>query len=346
MHIKRVPFGIFYNQSVNQIVMTNNNGMSVSILELGGIISNLFVPNDKGEIADVVLGLNNIGDYVRHDSHYFGALIGRVANRIQGAQFELAGEKFVVNGNAYHGKHCVHGGRFGYHRRVWQESSSTQDNDKLSITFKLIDSDGEEGFKNSVTVFATYRLNNDNQLSVEFQASADGPTPISLTGHSYFNLFGHQYGSIAEHKLTIYADTYLQQKEDRIPSGKLIPAQGKAFNLQSPTLLKEAVENQEEVNHSYVFNQPDDTSTKLKKMATLEGDGRVLTLYSDEKTLHFYNGHNLDAVKGKENTVYPRYAGLCLEPKGYVNAINQAEFPCTIIDSKNQYQHTIVYDFK
>lgn len=344
MQIERLPFGSFYNQKVNQITLSNDNCMSVSILELGGRITHLLVPNSEGKIADVVLGLDNLNAYTK-DPHYFGALIGRVANRIEGAQYEVNSETVMVNGNAYNGKHCVHGGRFGYHHRVWEEVEVIQNDDEIAVTLRMFDADGEEGFKNNVEIFATYTLTNTNILTLQYKATSDGPTPISTTAHSYFNLFGHDYGCIDEHELEIYSNQVLEQREDRLPSGTMLPVEKTEFDFQAITSLKAMVNNRIEINHSYVFNYPKNTKRPLLKMAKLKGDGRVLRVSSNESTLHFYNGHNLDGVEGKSGSVYEKYAGLCLEPKGFVNAINEPTFPCTIIDKLDCYQHTIVYDF-
>ncbi|WP_375753675.1 aldose epimerase family protein [Vibrio sp. HN007] len=344
MLVERHSYGTFYNQDVSKIVLTNDNNMSVSILELGGIISNLYVPDKNGVVNDVVLGLDEISAYAK-DNHYFGALIGRVANRIENAAFRQDEETIRVNGNAYNGKHCVHGGRFGYHRRVWKELETEQKENEVSLTLRLHDADGEEGFKSNVVVLATYTLNNSNRLQLSYKAIADGPTPVSMTAHSYFNLFGHDKGSINEHELTIYADNYLEQKEDRIPSGNILAVDDTEFCFQKPKQLSDGVESGIEINHSYVFSKSDSSNNNLTLMAQLKGGGRTLSVYSNESTLHFYNGHNLDGVKGKSDTVYKRYAGLCLEPKGYVNGVNTPGFPCTFIDESKTYEHTIVYDF-
>ncbi|WP_052260995.1 aldose epimerase family protein [Photobacterium gaetbulicola] len=344
MRIEHSPFGTFYNSKVKQITLANDNGMSVSILQLGGIITHLYVPNVNGEIADVVLGLDNLAAYTL-DTHYIGALIGRVANRIEGAKFELEGETINIDGNAYQGKHCVHGGRFGYHRRIWEEVETQHNDNDISVTLRLLDADGEEGFRHNVNVLATYTLDNNNILTLKFNANTDGITPVNLTAHSYFNLYGHQAGSIGEHTLTIFTDALLEQKEDRLPNGNIIPLKTPELCFQKPKRLSADLIKGVEVNHSYVFTTVDDESTQLNKMARLEGDGRVLTVYSNEKTLHFYNGHNLDGVDGKDNARYPKYAGLCLEPKGYVNAINEPSFPCTTITPSKHYEHTIIYDF-
>lgn len=344
MKIESLPFGHFYNQEVNKFVLSNDNGMSVTILELGGIINHLYVPNIKGEQADVVLGFHTVQGYVEHDSHYFGALIGRVANRIEGAKYWLNGETVRLNGNAYDGRHCVHGGRFGYHRRVWQHVESQQSDEQVSITLRLIDESGEEGFVHKVVVHATYTLTKQNALELTFRAHATGPTPISTTAHSYFNLFGHQSGSIEDHQLTVFATRYLEQKEDRIPSGRRLNIDQSMLDFRNRTLLAEGIAAGNEVNHSYVFDEQVEQD-KMHKMACLTGAGRSLTVYSNERTLHVYNGHNLSGLQGKNGAVYARYAGICLEPKGYVNAVNEPAFPCTIIDADTEYEHKILYEF-
>ncbi|WP_373236368.1 aldose epimerase family protein [Cohaesibacter celericrescens] len=345
MQITSHKFGTFYNQAVNKIHLENDRGMSAQIIELGGIVTSMIVPDDKGVLADVVLGFDDLKSYAT-DSHYFGALIGRVANRIEGAQFRLNNETTHVDANAYQGRHCVHGGRFGYHHRVWRMDKTEKTDTYVAVTLVLDDKDGEEGFQNDVHVQARYELDNNNRLTLSFFATASGPTPISLTAHSYFNLQGHDTTSIANHSLTIFSKTLLEQREDRLPNGQIISTEGTRFSLSSPTLLQKIVSDGFEINHSYVI---DETAQKpaqtLRRLAQLEAAGRHMQVWSNESTLHFYNGHNLDGVKGKGGTTYNRFAGLCLEPKGFVNGINEPAFPCCIIDQETPYHHSIMYDF-
>ncbi|OKL42896.1 aldose epimerase family protein [Pseudovibrio exalbescens] len=346
MKISAKAFGIYYNQQVNQLKMENNRGMSVSILELGGIITELYVPDEKDQLADVVLGFENLKAYTS-DKHYFGALIGRVANRIEGASFELDGETVKVDANAYKGRHCVHGGRFGYHRRVWKLLRTEAGDDFVAVVLLLNDLDGEEGFRHDVNVEARYELNDKNQLSLSFTANANGPTPISLTAHSYFNLEGHESGTIRNHELIIYGDRYLEQRADRIPNGEILPVTGTEFDFQNYSPLSPVVERGIEINHSYCFplvkHQPQGC---IRKLAEVKAGGRRLVVSSNEETLHFYNGHNLDGVEGKQGSSYTRFSGLCLEPKGFVNGVNDPAFPCTILDKGRTYHHQIIYDFE
>ncbi|MEZ9133526.1 hypothetical protein BCV02_16550 [Vibrio breoganii] len=339
MKVRKETCGSFYNQRIIKTVLTNTNGMSVCLLNLGGIITEMWVPNEDGELKDVVLGPKTIQGYI-NDPHYFGACIGRVANRIENAQFTLDDETIKVNGNAYSGKHCVHGGRFGYHRRVWEITRTGETQEGVFVVLSLFDQDGEEGFKHSVWIEATYTLDNNNRLTLRFDAKSDRKSPISLTAHSYFNLFGHDYGSIGDHELKIYAQKLLQQKEDRIPNGELVPVEGSEFDFTQMTSLKRTTTSQVDINHSYQIESP-----KLQKVAELKGGGLRLELYSNESTLHFYNGHNLNGIQGKGSIAYDKFAGLCLEPKGYVNSVNIPHFPTTYVDKDNPYTHEIIYQF-
>ncbi len=340
-------FGTFYNQQVSEIVLENDNGMLARILELGGCLRGLFVPDDKGELVDVVLGLPTIADYAR-DRHYFGAIVGRVANRISGARFRLDGRTCTVNANAHEGRHCVHGGRFGYHRRVWTTLALYETPDRASLTLGLEDGDGEEGFAHNVSVRAHYSLDNDNALTLVLSAEADGPTPINLSAHGYFNLEGPNSGDISAHELELGSGHMLEQGADRVPTGTILDVSGTGFDFTHPTGLGEVVGNGTEINHSYVFEaeaEADAPRDAVRKRAVVTAGGRRLELWSNETTLHFYNGHNLDGVTGKNGARYRRFAGLCLEPMGFVNAINEMAFPCCIIAPGKPYRHEIVYRF-
>ncbi|WED28753.1 galactose mutarotase [Vibrio sp. DW001] len=342
MQINSSKHGVFFNQDVSLFTLENDNGMQVSISQLGGIITSLYVPDVKGEAIDVVAGFDNFKNYI-DNPHYIGALIGRVANRIEGASYTINDTVQHVFGNAYDGRHCVHGGYLGYNRRVWSVLSTDITKETVSLNLQLIDSDGEQGFKGNVLVDVRYCLNNDNQLTLTFSAVPDTATPLSFTGHSYFNLFGYKNETIADHHVQVFSSHILEQKEDRIPSGKIVDISMTEYDFSTPTSLTKSIEQlQSEINHSYVFNNP---NRELIKMAQVQANNRMLTIYSNEKILHFYNGHNLDGVKGKNGLNYARYAGLCLEPKGYVNSINTPQFPSSIFQAEQTYNHTIKYDF-
>ncbi len=340
MPVSSQHIGQFYNQPVQEVTLSNQSGMSVSILTLGGIIRCLHVPDSDGKVNDIVLGYDKLADYAK-DTHYMGAIIGRVANRIEGAKFNYNGEITQVDGNAYDGKHCVHGGRFGYHNRVWQIARVDETDDEISLWLVLEDGDGEEGFKGNVTVSAKYTLTNTNQLRLDISASSDIASPMSMTAHSYFNLNGHESGSINNHLLRIPSDQTLQQKQDRIPNGEIVTVRHTAFDYSSGMMLAECVNNDIDINDSYVLSEAE----KIRLVGELQTSKLGLRVYSNEDTVHFYNGHNLNQVSGKNNVVYQKFAGVCLEPKGYVNAVNIKHFPLSQVTPDKPYQHSIVYEF-
>ncbi|WP_394151256.1 aldose epimerase family protein [Vibrio maritimus] len=340
MPVSSQHIGQFYNQPVQEVTLSNQSGMSVSILTLGGIIRCLHVPDSDGEVKDIVLGYDNLADYAK-DTHYMGAIIGRVANRIEGAKFNYNGETIQVDRNAYDGKHCVHGGRFGYHHRVWQIAIVDETDDEISLWLLLEDADGEEGFKGNITVSAKYTLTSTNQLRLDISACSDTASPMSMTAHSYFNLNGHESGSINNHLLRIPSDRTLQQKQDRIPNGEVVSVRHTAFDYSLGMMLAECVNNDIDINDSYVLSEAEE----IRLVGELQTSKLGLRVYSNEDTLHFYNGHNLNQVAGKNTSVYQKFAGVCLEPKGYVNAVNIGHFPLSQVTPDKPYQHSIVYEF-
>ncbi|MDB1126334.1 aldose epimerase family protein [Vibrio algarum] len=343
MKIEREKHGLFYNQNVDIFTLSNNTGMKVKISQLGGIITHLWVPDEKGNIADVVAGYDEIKSYAE-PQHFMGALIGRVANRIEGAQYTLAGKTHKLNANVYDGKHNLHGGYLGYNLRVWRLIEIKQEKEFVALHLKLFDQDGEQGFAGNVVVDAVYTLTDKNLLKLEMTATTDMATPVSFTEHSYFNLNGHDSGSIENHVLQLNSTFLLEQKEDRMPTGKVLDVANTCMDFSAPTLLTTSVQemHDEGINHSYVMDNHD---KELILMATLSAAGRQLKISSNEQTLHFYNGHNLNDVKGKNGAVYSRFSALCLEPKNYVNGINIDAFPSNILHPGEIYNHSILYDF-
>lgn len=343
MKIECAKHGLFYNQDVDVYTLSNDLGMTVKISQLGGIITHLWVPDEQGEVADVVAGYDEIKSYAE-PQHFMGALIGRVANRIEGAQYELDGQTYKVNANLNAGKHNLHGGYLGYNLRVWRVEAIHEEEEFVSLHLRLFDQDGEQGFSGNVIVDAVYTLTNKNLLKLEMTAVTDKATPISFTEHSYFNLNGHDSGLVDNHVLQLNSTYVLEQKEDRMPTGKVVDVSNSCMDFSKPTPLSISISEMydEGINHSYVMDNHDN---ELILMATLSAAGRRLKISSNEQTLHFYNGHNLIDVKGKDGATYQRFSALCLEPKNYVNGVNIEAFPSNILQPEDTYRHTILYDF-
>lgn len=315
--------------------MTNAQGMKVSILTYGGIICDLQVPTVGGASHSCVRQLPNLSAYV-NDQSYQGALVGRYANRIAGSTFLLpSGEPVSVEAN--HGKHHLHGGSLGFHKRHWQASLVHEQN-AVALYLTLVSADGECGFPGNLNVTALYRLHQHNELSLSLHASTDKVTPFSMTQHAYFTLGGD---SVFDQLLMINADKLLEPDADLIPTGSLIDVADTGFDFTRSRPIKEAYAQSHALlqrtagyDHNYVLR----AATKDTPSATVVAPqtGLVMQLFTDLPGLQFYTG-NLD-----DNSLA---GALCLEPQHFPDAPNQARFPSPWISPSAPFVANIRYVF-
>lgn len=342
-----IPFGFMPDgRPVTLYTLANRQGMLVKVSDFGGIITEIHVPDRHGELGDVVLGFDSLEDYL-NDSDYFGALIGRYANRIRGGRFELDGA--VVELEVNNGGNHLHGGPGGFHRALWQAAAFASD-DSVGITLAYRSADGEQGYKGNLDVQVTYELNGDNEFSMRFAATSDRPTPVNLTQHSYFNLAGK--GDILDHCLCIDADAYLPIGPDAIPLGISTPVAGTPFDFRTPRLIGERIDekhaqlsNAGGYDHTFVLNKPQ--GALVTRAARLEdpGSGRWLEVLTQEPGLQCYSGNFLDgSARGKGREFHYR-SGLCLEPQHFPDSPNQPHFPNTVLRPGQRYATMSAYRF-
>ncbi len=227
-----------------EYTLTNDRGMSVSVLNYGGIITKIIVPDRKGNHENVVLGYRDYKDY-NQNPNYFGALIGRVAGRIQGASFELDNKTYNLAAN--NGENHLHGGPEGFHQVIW-EAAPFQKEDAVGLSLTHKSMDGEGGYPGNVDITVTYTLTNENQLVLDYFASSDQTTPITLTNHSYFNLSGRLKNTVHEHRVAIDSSKFVELDEELIPTGKLIPVEGTPFDFRDGRLLGDGFNDDTEQN--------------------------------------------------------------------------------------------------
>jgi aldose 1-epimerase len=343
--ISKSSFGTVDGKSVELYTLTNSRGVVAKITNFGATVTELHVPDKSGKLADVVLGFESIEGYEKK-SPYFGSIVGRVANRIKNAAFELEGKKYKLEAN--NAPHHLHGGKKGFDKVVWTaqpSESATGPALKLSYVAK----DGEEGYPGTLTatVTYTYTLTNENELRVDMQAQSDKTTLANLAHHSYWNLGGFASGTILDHELTLYSDAYTPG--DPVPDGKTKPVKGTPFDFSAPKVigkdLKEAGGKPVGFDHNYVVRGE---ANKLRPVARLKDpkSGRVMTIEADQPGVQFYTGNYLDgSVKGKGAT-YAQYAGLCLESQKFPNSINVPAWKNEVILKPGQtYHHTMVHRF-
>ena len=310
--------------------LRNDLGFEVTIITYGGAIASLKTPDRSGIFGDIVLGFETFDDYARHP-HYFGALIGRHANRIARGRFSLNGVEYQLPCN--NGNNHLHGGFKGFDKRVW---NAREDGNVLHLSY--FSKDGEEGYPGNLTAFVDYTLH-DNELRIDYRATTDRETIVNLTNHSYFNLKGA--GTILNHELMLKADSFTPVDEDLIPSGEIRPVEGTRMDFRQSRRIDSGG-----YDHNFVLN---DWNGSLSSVARLyePTTGRVMEILTTQPGIQFYSGNFLDgSYGGKYGFVYEKYAGLCLEPQHFPDAPNHPNFPSTILRPGEEYKQTTVLQFK
>jgi len=338
--IQQAPFGTLPNGAqVSVFTLANANGMIARILDFGGIITEIHVPDRAGAMKDVALGFDTLAPYLG-DSPYFGALIGRYGNRIAGGRFTLDGQDYQLPVN--NGKNHLHGGVPGFDRVLWQ---ARIEGDELVLAYRSVD--GEQGYPGTLDATVRYRLTDDNEIVVRFHAVSDRATPVNLTQHSYFNLAGG--GSILDHQLTIDADAFVAIDADLVPYGRLAPVAGTPFDFRRPRAIGERIADDDEqlrhgggYDHCYALNKPPaqaPTPVLTRAARVVEPvSGRVLELFTQEPGVQFYSGNFLDGSLRGKGQVYGYRGGFCLEPQHFPDSPNQPAFPNTILRPGEVYE--------
>jgi aldose 1-epimerase len=343
-----MPFGTMPDGApVKLYTLRNKNGMQVRILNYGGIIQSVMVPDKNGKLGDVVLGYDNINDYLTN-SPYFGALIGRYGNRIAKGQFTLDGVSYQLATN--NGPNSLHGGVVGFDKRIWHVQPGCSDQGQtLKLTY--VSHDGEEGYPGELTVTALYTLTDDNAIRLDYTATCDKDTVINLTQHSYFNLTGQ--GTILHDIVYINADKFTPIDSTMIPTGELEPVAGTPFDFRTPTAVGARINEDNEqlkfangYDDNWVVNHPMG-ELGLDARVTDPISGRILEVWSTEPGLQFYTGNFLDGtMKGKGGWVYQFRDALTMEPQHYPDSPNHPSFPTTELKPGQVYHNTIIYRFK
>ncbi|MFW6001167.1 MAG: aldose epimerase family protein [Halanaerobium sp.] len=333
--------------------MKNKNAVRVDITNYGGIILRLFVPDRNGDLDDIVLGYDNLDQYIV-DENYFGALIGRYANRIANAQFKIDGNEYNLNINEKtSGKVCcLHGGDKGFDSVLW-ESTITNLNGSKALKLTYASKDGESGFPGNLEAEVYYLLTQDNKLKIEYRAITDAETVINLSNHSYFNLKGHSKGNVLDHLININADYFTPVNRAMIPTGEIREVKDTPFDFRAIKELAKAINEENEqlkltggFDHNYVLNKgEDDLNLAARVIETISG--RKMEVYTTEPGLQFYTGNLIKTVgPAKEAANYQQRSGFCLETQHYPDSPNQKNFPSVILKPGEEFRSTTEFCFK
>lgn len=346
--ITEAPYGTVGGKEVKLYTLKNKNGLVAKITNYGGIITELHTPDKAGKMADIVLGYDKVDDYVKA-TPYFGAIIGRVANRIKNAQFSLEGKTYKLEAN--NPPNSLHGGKVGWDKVIWTaEPLETDNGPALKLTY--VSKDGEEGYPGTVTAHNTYTLTNNNELKVEMDATTDKTTIVNMAHHTYWNLGGQDSGVITGEELALFADQYTPgpSAADPVPNGKVKAVKGTPFDFTAPKVigkdLKEAGGKPIGFDANWVVKGDPHAFRPVARLKDPKS-GRVLELSADQPGVQFYSGNFLDGSnKGKGGVVYQQYTGLCLESQKFPNSINVPAWKDEVILKPGAtYKHNMAFKF-
>lgn len=329
---------------IPEIILTNTNGMEVSILTYGATIRNVVVPTADGCRIDISLGYDTVEEYVENGGH-FGGTLGRFANRIGGAAFVLDGVQYdlVVNDN---GLNCLHNGEKCFDTKIWDY---VIDNAENSVTFTCKAADGEAGFPGEVHASFKVTLTEDNHMILKYGATTDKATPINMTNHWYFNLNGHDDGDPLDNVLQIFSDSYLLGDAGMIPTGEIGKVEGTPMDFRTPKTIGRDIEpmlNTPTIGYDmhFVIGEPG----VMKDMGVLTSmkTGITMKLRSDAPGFQFYSGNFITDRKGKDGTTYGPRSGVCMETQVNPDAPNKPQFPNSILRPGEEYSHTADFSFE
>jgi aldose 1-epimerase len=331
---------------VDRFILTNDKGVSAEVITYGGVVTRLRVPDKDGKLGDVVLGFDDIKKY-EDQSPYFGAIVGRVANRIAGGIFSIDHHRYCLATN--NGPNHLHGGIRGYDKRIWKaDAVMTADGPTLKLS--LTDADGDEGYPGQVSVTVIYSITGDNVLKIQYFATSDKPTPINLTNHTYFNLKDAGASSVGDHVLQLYASHYTPVNSTLIPTGEIATVKGTPFDFTIPKPIGRDLQsiggNPAGYDHNFCLDNPGGDSLTKAAQIYEPATGREMEVWTTQPGVQFYTGNFLDgSVTGKKGVVYAQHNAFCLETQHYPDSINHVNFPPVLLQPGEVYRQITEYRF-
>jgi aldose 1-epimerase len=341
MEVLRETFGQIGSQPVHSFTLRNDHGMEVTAINYGCIIIKVNVPDRDGRYENIVLGYDALDEYL-NDPYFLGGVVGRVAGRIRGGSFELDGKKFTLakNDNANH----LHGGLKGFDKVVW-DAKVIDD----GVLFSYLSRDGEEGYPGNLYIEVTYRLNNANELSIQYRAQTDQKTLLTVTNHSYFNLSGNLKRDVLNHSLHLKSSRYLELDEEFLPTGSILEVKDTPFDFTKGGTVNTGAESNHPQNvlvgngydHPFILDANHDNEIVLKDPES----GRTLTVETDEPAVVVYSGNSLKAEGDFRCVPSRKYLGICLETQRFPDSIHHPHFPSMVLDKGEMYSSITKYKF-
>ncbi|XP_033223586.1 aldose 1-epimerase isoform X2 [Belonocnema kinseyi] len=335
-------WGSLNGKDVKKFTFKNKCNQEVDVINYGATITSIRTPDKNNQLADIVLGFDHIEGYLGTDNPYFGATIGRYANRIGKASFTLDGVHYTLSKND--GENTLHGGFRQWNSKIWEANAVNN-----SVVMTLLSEDGDEGFPGTIIASATFTFNDDGELSIEMKAFSTKPAPINLANHSYFNLAGHSTNAdeIYKHEVQINADCWTVTDSEGIPTGEIKPVENSIMDLRKPTILGDVINKVPEGGYDSNYCLPDSASKKTKFDAKVihPTSGRFLEVFTNQPGVQFYTSNTFPetGILGKSGKRYFKHGALCLETQNYPDAINHKNFPDSVLRPGNVYRHIVTY---
>lgn len=331
---------------VDKYTLSNRQGMQISIINYGGIITSWTAKDKNGVYEDIVLGYNELSEYEK-ESPYFGAIIGRYGNRIAKGKFSIEGKEYTLAVN--NGENHLHGGLKGFDKVVWDAKTRLTDS-SASLVLTYLSVDMEEGYPGNLEVEVEYTLNNDDELSVTYKATTDKTTVINITQHSYFNLTANFNNTILNHELVLNSDSFLPVDNTLIPTGEYRDVTNTPFDFRNPKIIGQQIDDEDPqlingfgYDHCWVLNEQD-KGVRFVASAFETQSRRYLEVFSDEPGIQFYSGNFLDGtLLSKKNGSYKFRSGFCLETQHFPDSPNHTNFPSVILRPEDEYKSQTIF---
>jgi aldose 1-epimerase len=327
-----------------ELYILSNGRVTAKVMTYGAIVTELHVPDRQGKQADVVLGFDNLPAYLAGHPH-FGAMTGRVANRIAKGQFTLDGKVYHLAVN--NGPNSLHGGKKGFDKVVWK-GEEVPGSEGPSVKFSYLSPDGEEGYPGNLSVSVTYSVTPDDALKIDYVATTDKATPINLTNHSYFNLAGAELGPILGHELMLAADEYTPADDTLIPTGEIKSVRGTPLDFTTPTPIGARIDQLPAsiggYDHNYVI-RPDTRSPAFAARVRDPASGRIMEMFTTEPGVQLYTSNFMGGITGKGAVAYKKHQAFCLEAQHFPDSVHHPNFPSIILRPGSTYTQTTIYKF-
>ncbi len=328
-------------EKVHEYTLKNKNDITVRLITYGATMTSLVTPDRDGNLADIVLGYDDILGY-ESDPIFSGCIVGRFANRISNASFELEGKKYELAQN-FQGGHHLHGGEVGFNARIWNSKIIKQSNGS-GVAFTLVSPDGEEGYPGRLEVRVKYLLNDNNDLTIDYWASTDKTTHINLTQHSYYNLAGHDSGNVHGHFVRLYCDHYLPVDEHGVPTGEIKSVEGTEFDFRDGARIDRKV-GDGRYDHNYVLATQRPEKPILLARVSEGTSGRGMAVRTDQPGVQFYTSIHMKETPGKNGAVYNTNQALCLETQHFPDTPNKPNFPTTVLTAGEEFRSRTIHHF-